>query len=347
MIAEPEHRDFLAVTDLLPVMDLHCDLLAYMANIDGADPMSSEIGCALPLLQAGNVRFQTLAIFAITGEGSVESGIAQAAAFEELLEEYSDSVQPFDSMGVSDLADTLDNDDAGSRVTIITAIENASAFCSEDDDIDDGFDTLETMITMTAPLLYISLTHNEENRFGGGNFSDNVGLKPDGEVLLEFLSGRNVAVDLSHTSDALARDILEYLDARRLDVPVIASHSNFRTVYDHVRNLPDDIAKEIIARGGLIGINFCREFLDDEDSDVLIDHIVYGIEELGGSSAIAFGSDFFYTPDDSEFFYEHRSAAQFPTILHTCALHLRSDELHNLAFGNVRRFLRRLWEGDG
>ena len=72
---------------------------------------------------------------------------------------------------------------------------------------------------------------NQENRFGGGNASD-VGLKREGELFLEYLGGKGVAIDLAHPSDALAHDILNYIDKKSLKVTPIASHSNFRVIKD-------------------------------------------------------------------------------------------------------------------
>lgn len=321
---------------MLPVFDLHCDLLAYLTAIDGADPMGDEIGCSLPSLEEGNVKFQTLAIFTMTGEGSVESGAEQVMAFSELLEDYDAYVQALDDR--NDLENIAESD----FTTVVTAIENASGFCGEEDDLDEAFKTFETMLETIAPLLYISLTHNEENRFGGGNLSNNVGLKADGRVLLDYLSERRIAIDLSHTSDELARDIIDYTYAQGLNIPIIASHSNFRTIRDHIRNLPDDIAQEVIARGGLIGMNFCHEFIDEFDSDVLVQHILHGFE-LGGANAMAFGSDFFFSPDDAEFFYDHRNSAQFPNILTQLDSVLSQEQLHALSYGNALHFMNRLW----
>ena len=56
----------------LPVADIHCDLLSYLEDAEGADEMGSEIGCAVPFLQQGNVRLQVMAIFSATEKGSSE-----------------------------------------------------------------------------------------------------------------------------------------------------------------------------------------------------------------------------------------------------------------------------------
>ncbi len=69
-----------------------------------------------------------------------------------------------------------------------------------------------------------------------------------------------IAVDLSHTSDRLADEILNEIDRKGYTMGVIASHSNARKVCHHPRNLPDHLIKEIVARKGIIGINLYKKF---------------------------------------------------------------------------------------
>src|SRR5690606_31012676 len=139
------------------------------------------------------------------------------------------------------------------------------------------------------------MTHHGENRFGGGNYT-NAGHKEDGKKLLDYINGKHICIDLSHTIDALADDMLNYIHLKRLNIIPIASHCNFTARRDHPRNLRDETAKEIYAMGGLIGINFVRAFVDNDKADTLLDHIEYGLK-LGGESKLTFGADFFYTAD--------------------------------------------------
>jgi len=322
-------------------VDTHCDLLSYMLYKPSADPLGEEIGCALPFLKKGNVKLQIMAIYTATEKGSSEQGLKQGLIFKKLLTDYNDRVSL-----IKDL-NSLSNIGTSQKIGVLAAVENASGFCGEEDTLKEGFDKLDKIINTTERILYIGLTHHGENRFGGGNAST-AGLKEDGKALLNYLHGKRIAVDFSHTSDALAFDLLNYISKFNLDIPVLASHSNFRKVFNHPRNLPDEIAKELIKRKGLIGINFLRAFLNTEDPNAFYDHIDYGIY-LGGSNAMCFGADYFYTakhPDQSRkpfFFKEHENASCYPSLLEHLSARLSPEQLENMGNKNVRDFIKRIW----
>lgn len=326
--------------DAHPIFDMHCDLLVYLASVKGAHPANKEdIGCAIPHLQEGNVKLQVLAIYTSTEKGSADLTRKQAEIFRQLLRDENQFFTPL--AGPKQLHGAL-----GSKKTgILAAIENVSGLCEEDEPLEQTFTRLEQILQKTERLLYLSLTHHGENRFGGGNSSKS-GLKDDGKVLMDYLDGRRIAVDLSHTSTTLAHDILDYIDRKGLNIPVIASHSNFRAVYDHDRNLSDEIATEIIRRKGLIGMNFLRNFLHPDDPKMLTQHIQHGFE-MGAKDALCFGADFFcwkYHPDKSRipfFFKEHEHAGKYQEILRQLNGILNGEEQKALAFRNVTNFIQR------
>lgn len=301
---------------MIPVVDLHCDLLFYLATGEGRSPNDSICRCSLPQLKQGCVELQTLAIYTETGPDSVLLGQKQMEILQTLPKEK-----------------------------LIPAFENASSFASENEPLEQVFTRLSHILTQFTPL-YISLTWNNENRFGGGCGSQ-IGLKEDGKELLTYLSGRGIAIDFSHTSDPLAHDIFNFIDKKGLQLPVLASHSNFRTVHYHLRNLPDAIAQEIINRNGIIGLVAYRKFLASPSQ--LSEQIAYGFK-LGGEKAMAFGNDFFYLDDfpsitsdpTAGFFPEMANSSHYPATLARIKkeLNLNEDQLHNIASKNAYNFMK-------
>ncbi|UCE24899.1 MAG: membrane dipeptidase [Candidatus Zixiibacteriota bacterium] len=323
-----------------PVIDLHCDLPHYLATVQDADPGNIEdIGCAIPYLRQGNVKLQVMAISSVEPVPSPALTELQVKWYERLLTNYAeDFVQV---TGPAESEKILGSD----RIGIVSAIENAAALVANDEPVRMAFDRLEDVINRTGLPLYVSLTHHGETRFGGGN-KTTVGLKGDGRALLDYLGGRKIAVDLSHTSDNLAHDIINYIDTQSLNMPVIASHSNFRDVHDHPRNLSNGLAKVIVQRQGLIGMNFLRAFMHPSDPSALAEHIAYGLN-LNGGSAICFGADYFYTqahPDPSRvpfFLEEFEHAGKYQEVLQSLVSQFDGQFLEGLSFGNVLRYLSR------
>lgn len=128
----------------------------------------------------------------------------------------------------------------------------------------------------------------DTNELASGALDENdTGLTFEGRRMVKRCAELGIVIDVSHLSD---KSFWHVADAYPL--PLIATHSNFRDVCDHQRNLTYDMAKEIAARGGVIGINLYPEFVKHgtvHATDV-IPHVDYALEHLGENS-IGFGFD--------------------------------------------------------
>lgn len=132
----------------------------------------------------------------------------------------------------------------------------------------------------------MSLSWNGENDLAGG--SDAVGgLKPLGKDAVKEIENCGIILDVSHLNEEGFRDVCNI--ARK---PFVASHSNCYDICPHRRNLKKWQIKEIIDRGGLIGINFYPTFLGSESAFELIRQNIEYLLSLGGEDCIALGSDF-------------------------------------------------------
>ena len=312
-------------------LDLHCDLTAYLLQPNSSP--NGDVRCSVDKLFAGNVKMQVMAFYSATEKGSVDEVKEQLKHYRNLLN--LPGVYEF-SPDKAELKDGLG---------IIAAVENASGLCEEDQPVEDAFKNLD-WLSSRAKIMYVGLTHHLENRFGGGNFTQ-AGLKDDGKRLIEFLDGRKIAIDLSHTSDQLAYGILNFIDQHHLDIPVLASHSNMRAVFDHNRNLPDELVTEIINRSGLIGLNFVKYFINPENPSKIYRHIEHAIK-LGAEDHLCFGADFFDDKSHPEqdrypfFFPEFGDSTAYSTI-NSRISELFSDEMkEKISHRNALSYFKRL-----
>lgn len=138
----------------------------------------------------------------------------------------------------------------------------------------------------------ITLTWNFPNDIGYPNYEfiyKDKGLTDRGREIVCEMEKLGIIPDVSHLSDRGFYDVAEICKK-----PFIASHSNSREIKYHSRNLKDDMIKKIAQKGGVIGINFCNDFLGDSTIskvDDMIRHIGH-IRNIGGIEVISLGSDF-------------------------------------------------------
>lgn len=149
-------------------------------------------------------------------------------------------------------------------------------------------------------LRSMGLTWSNVNKFATGvrvttKRQRKTGLTDLGKTLVREAQDLGITIDVSHLNDQSFWDLYEITEK-----PIIATHSNARSVCDHSRNLTDDQIKAIHEKNGTIGINFGMKFLDPEHPgeqytnlglDVIkkhIDHIV----ELADINIVAIGSDY-------------------------------------------------------
>ncbi|OUM96906.1 MAG: membrane dipeptidase [Thermobacillus sp. ZCTH02-B1] len=139
-------------------------------------------------------------------------------------------------------------------------------------------------------LRMLGLTWNDANWAADGVMEPRGGgLTRAGRELVRACHELGIIVDVSHLSERAFWETLE-TGGR----PVVASHSNVRSVCDHPRNLSDGQIRAIIESGGLIGLTFVPWFVRDGEPngpEDLIPHIEK-VLELGGRDHLAIGSDY-------------------------------------------------------
>ena len=139
----------------------------------------------------------------------------------------------------------------------------------------------------------MTLTWNHENCIGYPNSKDELimqkGLKPFGIEVIEKMNQLGMIIDVSHLSDGGFWDVLKHSKK-----PVVASHSNARSLCNHPRNLSDEMIKALADRGGIAGINLYPYFIK-KNGKATVDDIaahVWHMYQTGGEDFVAIGTDF-------------------------------------------------------
>jgi membrane dipeptidase len=147
-----------------------------------------------------------------------------------------------------------------------------------------------------AGVRIIGPAHYGPGRYAGGT-STELGLTPEGRILLQEMERLDIILDLTHLSDQAFWEALEVFHST-----VLASHNNCRALVPHQRQFTDEQIRAIIDRGGVIGAAFDNWMIRPgwargakEKPPVTLAHVVEHIDhvcQLAGNSAhAAIGSD--------------------------------------------------------
>ncbi len=131
-----------------------------------------------------------------------------------------------------------------------------------------------------------TLGWNEQNPLTGSHLTGE-GLSDLGRAYVKEAQRLGILIDVSHISDQAFWDIMDITNA-----PIVATHSNSRSVCEHSRNLSDDMFRAICQTGGVAGLNFYADFLgSDATLDTAADHIIHFLELDPSGEHLALGGD--------------------------------------------------------
>ena len=123
----------------------------------------------------------------------------------------------------------------------------------------------------------ITLTWSNRNDIADGVNEEcsGGGLTTFGRQVVAEMNRLGMLVDVSHIATAGLWDVIETSTK-----PIIATHSNAKTLCSHPRNLNDDQIKAINANDGLIGITFAGQFLEEDYNNACIDSVYRHIDYM-------------------------------------------------------------------
>lgn len=279
------------------IVDLHCDtlheLLKQKLKGEHYNLYKREGHLDVVRMQESGYMVQCFAAFVNKEQvaSPYERGRELARLYKELCAEYSPYIAP-----VHHYQDIVDNARMG-LISAVLTIEEGAVLEGSLEHLREFYEKGVRMIT---------LTWNHPNEIGFPGCLEQVqipdeplewkvtgaypGLTKRGIEIVQMMEEKGIIVDVSHLSDAGFWDV-----AAVTKQPFAASHSNARSVCSHKRNLSDAQIRTIAQRGGVIGLNYCAEFLEEKPEQVSMDSFIRHIRHIlcvGGEDVLALGSDF-------------------------------------------------------
>lgn len=257
------HRIAIAVLLLLagcasqqaPVDSLHRQLLTLDGHLDspmhfgrpgwdfGArhDPATEIAQLDLPRMANGNLDGGFFAIFTeqgpLTPEGYAAArahALARSALIDTTLARYPARI------GAATGADDALRLNAAGKLVAFKSIENSYPF---------GESVAPLAEFQRQGVRLVGIVHSSNNQFADSSTDKPRwnGLSPLGREWVREMNRLGMVIDASHASDATLDQMLALSNT-----PLLLSHSNSRTSFDHPRNLDDERIRKVAAGGGAI-----------------------------------------------------------------------------------------------
>lgn len=240
------------------IVDTHIDaptkLLSEWRDLGSTTP-SREFD--YPSAHSGGLNVAFMSIY--TSASDDEQGKAKQIANIQI-----DSIEALiarhpDKFGLLSSPKDIERLKVGNRVLLAFGMENGAPI---EDDIS------QVGKFFKRGVRYITLAHSASNRISDSSYDSRRqwnGLSPFGKSVVSEMNRLGMIVDVSHLSDKAVKDVLLLSK-----VPVIASHSAFRHFTPGFeRNISDELALAIAAKGGVIQISFGIPFINRKSADDL------------------------------------------------------------------------------
>ena len=237
--ADPAHRKLLT-------LDAHLDTPVYFGrpgwDVGARHAAATEIAqLDLPRMEDGNLDGGFFAIYTEQGPLTPE-GYAAARAHAQARSSLIDATlaRHAGRIGLATDASAARRLDAGGKLVAFKSIENSYP-------LGDSVAPLAEYRRQGVRL--VGIVHGSNNQFADSSTDKPrwQGLSPLGREWVAEMNRLGLVIDASHASDATLDQLLALSST-----PILLSHSNSRTSFDHPRNLDDERIRKLAAAGGAI-----------------------------------------------------------------------------------------------
>lgn len=265
------------------ICDCHCDTLTELYN-KNASLYENEQHFDIKRQIALGGGLQFCAIYVPTEVFRYQGGLRYTLC---LLDKYNQEIKKLHENGIDVLqvrtAEDADNVLKHKAATLL-AIEEGGA-------IDGSLEALRCLYELGVRAMTLTWSNRNDIADGINEEATGSGLTLFGKQVVAEMNRLGMLVDVSHISTAGFWSVIETSTK-----PIIATHSNAKSLCSHPRNLNDEQIKALAQNGGLAGITFAGQFLEEDWHNACIEsvykHIDYMLNLIGNDDHIGFGSDF-------------------------------------------------------
>ncbi len=240
----------------------------------------------IPKMREGYLDAQYLACWVRQGELTPSGRLKAKNRIDDLIESiYQQVERNYESCDVARTPHDIYKLKSEGKKAFLIGIENGYALGKDINLIEEYF---------KKGVTYITLCHSINNDICDSS-SDKSGpkwngLSPFGKKVIAEMNRSGILIDLSHASDATFWDVMNLSE-----VPVFASHSSSRAIYNCDRNLSDEQLRAIAETGGVAQACLVDEFLtsNPKSSNIedFMNHLCHMID-VAGIDHVGIGSDF-------------------------------------------------------
>ena len=130
-----------------------------------------------------------------------------------------------------------------------------------------GKDLSNVELYFEKGVRYITLVHSSNNDIADSatdpNGPEHGGISDFGNEVVNEMNRLGIMVDVSHGNDSVFYDAIAMSKA-----PIIASHSNARSVTKHDRNMTDEMLKLMAENGGVVQLTMLADYLREAPPNV-------------------------------------------------------------------------------
>lgn len=265
------------------ICDCHCDTLTELYN-KNASLYENEQHFDIKRQIALGGGLQFCAIYVPTEVFRYQGGLRYTLC---LLDKYNQEIKKLHENGI-DVLQVRTAEDAGNvlkhKAATLLAIEEGGA-------IDGSLEALRCLYELGVRAMTLTWSNRNDIADGINEEATGSGLTLFGKQVVAEMNRLGMLVDVSHISTAGFWSVIETSTK-----PIIATHSNAKSLCSHPRNLNDEQIKALAQNGGLVGITFAGQFLEEDWRNACIEsvykHIDYMLNLIGNDDHIGFGSDF-------------------------------------------------------